>query len=34
VIVCKSPGEIEKMRAANALVAEVLAQLRRWWSPG
>jgi methionyl aminopeptidase len=27
VIVCKSPSEIEKMRAANALVAGVLAEL-------
>jgi len=27
VIVCKSPGEIERMRAANALVANVLAEL-------
>ena len=27
MIVCKSPGEIEKMRAANALVANVLAEL-------
>lgn len=27
MIVCKSPGEIEKMRAANALVAGVLAEL-------
>jgi methionyl aminopeptidase len=27
VIVCKSPAEIERMRAANALVAEVLSEL-------
>ena len=27
MIVCKSPAEIERMRAANALVAEVLAEL-------
>jgi methionyl aminopeptidase len=27
VIVCKSPAEIERMRAANALVADVLAEL-------
>ena len=27
MIVCKSPGEIERMRAANALVADVLAEL-------
>jgi len=34
VIVCKSPGEIEKMRAANALVAEVLAELAAMVAPG
>ena len=28
VIVCRSPAEIEKMRAANQLVARVLAELR------
>jgi methionyl aminopeptidase len=27
VIVCKSPAELERMRAANSLVAEVLAEL-------
>ncbi len=27
MIVCKSPAELEKMRAAAALVAEVLAEL-------
>ena len=27
MIVCKSPSELERMRAANALVAEVLAEL-------
>ncbi len=27
MIVCKSPAEIERMRAANALVADVLAEL-------
>ena len=27
MIVCKSPGEIERMRAANVLVANVLAEL-------
>ena len=27
MIVCKSPGEIERMRAANALVANVLGEL-------
>jgi methionyl aminopeptidase len=34
VIVCKSAGEIEKMRAANALVADVLAQLAAMVAPG
>jgi methionyl aminopeptidase len=34
VIVCKSPGEIEKMRAANALVADVLAGLAAVVAPG
>jgi methionyl aminopeptidase len=34
VIVCKSPAELEKMRAANALVAEVLAELARMVAPG
>jgi methionyl aminopeptidase len=34
VIVCKSPGEIEKMRAANALVANVLAELAAVVKPG
>jgi methionyl aminopeptidase len=34
VIVCKSPGEIEKMRAANALVADVLAELAAVVAPG
>jgi methionyl aminopeptidase len=34
VIVCKSPAELERMRAANALVAEVLAELARMVSPG
>jgi methionyl aminopeptidase len=34
VIVCKSPGEIEKMRAANLLVADVLAQLAALVVPG
>ena len=34
MIVCKSPGEIEKMRAANALVAEVLAELAAMVAPG
>ena len=34
MIVCKSPGEIEKMRAANALVAQVLAELAAMVAPG
>jgi methionyl aminopeptidase len=34
VIVCKSPGEIEKMRSANALVADVLAELAAMVKPG
>jgi methionyl aminopeptidase len=34
VIVCKSPGEIERMRAANALVADVLAELAAMVKPG
>jgi methionyl aminopeptidase len=34
VIVCKSPSEIAKMRAANALVAEVLAELAAAVAPG
>jgi methionyl aminopeptidase len=34
VIVCKSLGEIERMRAANALVADVLAQLEAIVAPG
>jgi methionyl aminopeptidase len=34
VIVCKSAAEIEKMRAANALVAEVLAELAGMVAPG
>ena len=34
MIVCKSPGEIEKMRAANALVANVLAELAAMVAPG
>jgi methionyl aminopeptidase len=34
VIVCKSPAEIERMRAANALVAEVLAELATMVAPG
>jgi len=34
VIVCKSPAEIEKMRTASTLVAEVLAELAGLIAPG
>ncbi len=34
VIVCKSPTEIERMRAANVLVADVLAELASMAAPG
>ncbi len=34
MIVRKSPAEIERMRKANALVADVLAELRRMVAPG
>jgi len=34
VIVCKSPAEIEKMRAASALVADVLGELAAMVTPG
>jgi methionyl aminopeptidase len=34
VIVCKSPAEIERMRAANALVADVLGELAAMVAPG
>lgn len=34
MIVCKSPSEIERMRAANALVADVLAELGAMVVPG
>ncbi len=34
MIVCKSPTEIERMRAANALVADVLAELATMVAPG
>ena len=34
MIVCKSPGEIERMRTANALVADVLAELAAMVKPG
>ena len=34
MIVCKSPREIEQMRRANVLVAEVLAELAAMVGPG
>jgi methionyl aminopeptidase len=34
VIVCKSPAELERMRAANGLVADVLAHLAGMVAPG
>jgi len=34
VIVCKSPAELEKMRAANQLVAQVLEELAAMVAPG
>ena len=34
MIVCKSQGEIERMRIANALVADVLAELGSMVAPG
>jgi methionyl aminopeptidase len=34
VIVCKSPAEIERMRSANQLVADVLAELAAMVAPG
>jgi methionyl aminopeptidase len=34
VIVCKSPTEIDRMRAANGLVADVLAELAAMAEPG
>lgn len=34
MIVCKSPLEVEKMRAANAVVARVLDELRATIAPG
>lgn len=34
MIVCKSPAEIEKMRASNGLVADVLAHLATLVTPG
>jgi methionyl aminopeptidase len=34
VIVCKSPAELDQMRAANVLVADVLVELRGMVGPG
>ncbi|PYR90311.1 MAG: type I methionyl aminopeptidase [Acidobacteria bacterium] len=34
MIVCKSPAEIERMRASNGLVAQVLAELAAMVAPG
>jgi len=34
VIVCKSPAELEKMRAANQLVAQILEELAATVAPG
>jgi methionyl aminopeptidase len=34
VIVCKSPAELERMRPANVLVADVLVELRGMVAPG
>ena len=34
MIVCKSPSELERMRAVNAAVAEILQQLRGMVAPG
>ena len=34
MIVCKSPAELERMRAANRLVAAVLSELQRTVAPG
>ena len=34
MIVCRSPAEIERMRAANQLVAQVLAELAAMVAPG
>ena len=34
MIICKSPAELDRMRAANALVADVLAELRGIVAPG
>ena len=34
MIVCKSPAELEKMRAANQLVARILEELAGLVAPG
>jgi methionyl aminopeptidase len=34
MIVCKSPAELQRMRAANVLVAEILAELAAMAAPG
>jgi methionyl aminopeptidase len=34
VVVCKSPDELARMRVANELVADILAELRRLVAPG
>ncbi len=34
MIVCKSPAELEKMRAANQLVAQILEELAAMVAPG
>ena len=34
MIVCRSQGEIEKLRRVNQLVARILAELRRMVAPG
>ena len=34
MIICKSPAELARMRAANALVADILAELRGVVAPG
>ena len=34
MIVCKSPAELEKMRAANQLVARILEELAAMVAPG
>ena len=34
MIICKSPSELERMKAANALVADVLADAARGGAPG